>query len=110
MTQKTLTFTKVKDYSKPCDESGKAPERPRTFAEVAAAIDDVSDSCGYEKFFNEDGTVDHVLVLHEARERLIISDECVQNGNWQDKVLDYLAKNRPYILGKLIYSDYVELS
>lgn len=110
MTQKTLAFATVADTSKPQDENGFYPQRPRTFREVVAAIDDVVDDGCYEKFFNEDGTVDHVLLLNDSRERLIISDECVQNGNWQDKVLDYLAKNHSYILGKLIYNDYVKVS
>lgn len=110
MTQKTLAFTTVADTSKPADEFGIRPQRPRTFLEVVRAIDDVADDGRYEKFFNEDGTVNHVLLLNDSRERLIISDECVQNGNWQDKVLDYLAKNQSYILGKLICSDYVKVS
>lgn len=110
MTQKTLAFTTIADTSKPTDEFGIYPKRSRTFREVVAAIDDVVEDGRYEKFFNEDGTVDHVLLLNESRERLIISDECVQNGNWQDKVLDYLSKNHPYILGKLISDDYVKVS
>lgn len=110
MTQKTLAFHTVADTDKPKDEFGSYPQRPRTFAEVVRAIYDVVEDGLYEKFFNEDGTVDHVLILEEQHERLILSDECVRNGNWQDKVLDYLVKNQSYILGRLIISNYVTVS